>query len=643
MTDLFTFDIFSFSYYLAHHIGDVEPAGIAYVINKRITFKKNWAKGFPKADLDDDKGGRVYGVLYRLDDKQLSKLKEKVLEGYRLKLMPVQLNRNRSAVTLVPEITDTTVEQLPYRWYTEVMAAALAEVRAPLKYIEKIDQIPTDHGYHFNGSLAKAMLKYPGTPKKYFDDAIEMINKLVKGGSFVLDAKRHLLNGRNIQIVKDENGFTYETSVKIKKGLQTHKDLIENNPDLVLSNQYQVPAKGFVVNHIEFGDTDKIVAGSIQTIKTLKLPDECYWRVMVPIAEKMDITRDFQYWSFLYDGRIRQGMIKLQVNGQELHFYGIRLMEKNYAVIDLLHPSSMKSFNEVSHAINLVYAVLKGKYYSGEGFYLAYKDAQMKKPVGLVYQELRNGIYNNPAMFTTNPYTGIDKIKFRRNKHGAIPKKLIKSIEKDMTRFNEDHYSALVQLILKNDKILRAISQIVYNQSTSLEIKIPILYVALESITAAIATSGDKALKPIEDNKLFNKLAERLKAEVGQFAKDNGFSQEQVEKLQPILGKITNLNSPINADKLSKTFPLLGYTLTPDDEYVISKRNLFLHGNMINLQFPEEEYGFRELYGLSLRLNFLLVVLLLKSVGFSGRIINYNRLFEHITKIPNAEDVLVLI
>jgi len=193
--------------------------------------------------------------------------------------------------------------------------------------------------------------------------------------------------------------------------------------------------------------------------------------------------------------------------------------------------------------------------------------------------------------------------------------------------------------MLTKEKILLAIIQIIHNQHATLEIKIPILYVALETITAAYEDGGNKDLKPIQDDRLSEKLTTELKKTVDVFTDANNFTADQLERLQPLINKIGTLNTPPNADKLCKTFPLLGHMPTAEDIAVIKERNVFLNGSSLEIKLADQDYGFKKLYDHSLRLNFLLAVLLLKKVGFSGKILNYNKLHEHFTGIYRDEDV----
>jgi hypothetical protein len=66
-----------------------------------------------------------------------------------------------------------------------------------------------------------------------------------------------------------------------------------------------------------------------------------------------------------------------------------------------------------------------------------------------------------------------------------------------------------------------------------------------------------------------------------------------------------------------------------------------LHGSTLDSKSIEED--FKELFYISLRLNFLIAVLILKKAGFEGRIINHAKLYDYITGKFVQEDVLIKI
>lgn len=644
MVNLFLYDAFCYSYHVAYKIGDVRRGKSAFLSDHSLIFIQNSNKGFPKASIVAAPKKRVYGVLYQISDEQFKMLKSKILVPFSLELKTVGISRALAVFTLVP-ISAGSAEAIPFRWYLDLMLAGLNQVRTPKSYLKSIDNQKSQKEYHIYESNAKNLLNnYPLQIQKNLITAFKLLQDISKGGTFKIKSKPHPLNGREITIAKDKGGFTFETTTLIKKGIQNSNEFILRAPDLKISNDYFVTKKSYVANKVQYGDTFKMVSGTIQSMRSVSLAEKSYyWRLLIPISQTIDIRHSFEWWSFLSNGQPHAQLLKLFHNSTEIHFYGYKNGNQHYAAVDALEGLSLKRFQEIVYAILLIYGLLKGKFYSGEGFFVAYSDHELRDAKGVVYQQMSSSIYNLPGIHTSNPYTGIDQASFRRNNKGGIPKIFMNGRSKGIDLFPAAVFENLLNLLLEKDKIRDALTQIVLNQQATLEIRIPILYVALETISGVISTGGDKDLKPIKDKKRAEKLTQLLKATTEQFAKDEGFSKTQIEELTPLIKRLSGLNNPPNSDKLSKVFQLVGYDLREWDKLAINERNAFLHGFTPKLKVSADEYGFKEFYDLSLRLHFLLCVLLLKKAGFEGKILNYNKLHEHITHIIRGEDTFVMI
>jgi hypothetical protein len=644
MNKIFVYEAFLNAYYLAFQIGDLPKAKKAFLKDHVLAFKKNKQLGFPKAFLESSPGDKVYGAVYEFEDKQLDLLQDKVVKGFNMSLEPVSLSGNLNCLALVP-VPTTNGETVPYDWYIDLMIAGLRQIGAPGSYIAKLEDLPKDNSYHISGSHAKSVLaNYPFLISKNLEASFELIENLNTGGKFTIKSKKHPLNGREMQVFRDGKGFGFETTIPIKKGWQDPRDLIMNNPDITLSSAYRISKKSYVIDSAPFGDTVRILRGSIQSLEETRLKKRNYhWRLIVPVNEGIELRRDFSYWNFLSNGKSGNCLLKIGYKNEEFHFYGLKREKQHYVLFDSLSEISLERFQKITYAIMLVYAILKGKLCSGEGFFIAFKDSVLRKPEGVRYSQMSDGKYGLPAMFTTNPYFGIEQVKYKRNNKGTIPTKLIKEREKGLGRFKEENFDGLVSVLLESDKIRDSYTQIIHNQNTTLEIKIPVLFVALETISGVFSKGGDKDLKPIQNKKVAGKLVDQIKKITDAYVEENRFDEDQLEQMIPFYKRIAGLNNPTNTDKLTKTFPMLGYDLESWDSDAIKERNAFLHGFTPSFKIPEDETGFRDYYDLSLRLHFLLTVLLLKKAGYVGKVINYNKLHEHITEKNRNEEVLVMI
>lgn len=203
-------------------------------------------------------------------------------------------------------------------------------------------------------------------------------------------------------------------------------------------------------------------------------------------------------------------------------------------------------------------------------------------------------------------------------------------------------FGKLCELISSNYGILRGAILFVNNKSIGLELRIPALYVAIENITRVISGNNVATPRIITDAKIEAALKVAIKSSVkliNDIEKSHlpsGISPDELKeykaKFARITGKLHGLNRGSNNTKLTETFEKVGYALTAEeDELLNRKRNIFLHGeDFMSLQ-EESDSEFKELFYISLKLQKLIAILLLKTSGYSGYILNNAKVHERIT------------
>jgi hypothetical protein len=91
-------------------------------------------------------------------------------------------------------------------------------------------------------------------------------------------------------------------------------------------------------------------------------------------------------------------------------------------------------------------------------------------------------------------------------------------------------------------------------------------------------------------------------------------------------------------------FKKIGYTLTKEEEdLILISRNKFLHGDNVFGSIEDFDLEFKYLFHISLRLQKLLAILLLKSTDFSGYILNNAKIYDYITEKKLKEYVFIKI
>ncbi|SDF93452.1 hypothetical protein SAMN05421827_102169 [Pedobacter terrae] len=300
--------------------------------------------------------------------------------------------------------------------------------------------------------------------------------------------------------------------------------------------------------------------------------------------------------------RFRVGIsyIDMQIEGYRYHIYEL----KDYClVIDSQQIQDHELFRIHSNAIRKGLAVLSGKYYADETYYLTSGDQNFENIDGLWY------VFENATA-----------ISLRRIVNMVIYDQHGKDIEAELPQgstFRDtmpiEIFENLCLKLIQEDEILRTAELVISAMDNPDPVQQGAMYsVALETITGLLSKINEDKLNPIPDKKLFKKLNDELKTVL------NGYRGDISPEGMTIIGiKLGNLNSPTNRDKLVKTFYLYGIALTNDEIKTINERNTYLHGNS-----PLDAKFVFELSEISLKLHSLILKLLLKYIGYNGHIIN---------------------
>lgn len=633
---------------LGKRIGKISKIDIGKLVGYRMHFNKLSKDGSSKANLvkTNTDADFVLGVIYEIQPAQKPELDkfEGVGKGYDSITVEVERLSNDEKITVDTYQASKTVDnQLPYEWYKKLVLEGAIQNKLPEEYIAAIGSVVSKNDDDERRTLeAELIINESKYDKKWISPTIDFINELNKSKQCIILLPGHAFNGKQIQITKAKEGFSFETQTDIIKGLQTHKELQVRANVLELSEngrQWFIEGKHFLVDSIDY-DTEnmfKILHGTINSVASINHScfTNTYIRVLIPIEERLKIDRDYQCYPFVVDYKTQRGLLKVTISGKDFHFYDIRNNGKDYLVIDTTDKLSLREFQIACNSILLSYAFLSGSYLTGEAYYCTFDSESFDVPIGILYHQLSDPMYGLFGAYTTNPFIGQNTEAFKRNERREFDDPKLETYKSELNWFPADVFSKMCDFAFSNDKVLRTLILLI-SQHNTLEVKIPTQYIALETITAAFI-KGNTELKPIEDTTLASELTKQLTDTLNAFAIKHKLEDQHKDRLLPMRRKIETLNAPPNADKLSKLFEQVGYTLSKEEQKIIGMRNKFLHGSTISVGLEEDD--FKELFYLSLRLHFLLAVLLLKTSGFSGLIVNHAKLLEHITDKYLDEEV----
>ena len=121
-------------------IPEAKIAGIARLYGWDLVWDKISTDGSGKANLREENGKVVWGVVYIIPESRMPDL-DKVEGGYQRIKVEVECDKNGklAACTYVSEKRDANL--LPYDWYKDLVLKGAKEHSLPSDYIEKIARI----------------------------------------------------------------------------------------------------------------------------------------------------------------------------------------------------------------------------------------------------------------------------------------------------------------------------------------------------------------------------------------------------------------------------------------------------------------------------------------------------------------------
>jgi len=356
--------------------------------------------------------------------------------------------------------------------------------------------------------------------------------------------------------------------------------------------------------------------------------------------EKFNVHASLMGISFKTGGSFTEVLI----SGIPYNFYEV---EGNILIIDGADKEDLTIFKQKVEIIRIALALMSGKFYGGPCNYVSSEDPDFKQVDGVWYELEKESVLSTRRTIDLQFFRSIfketdeDYAEKYKTVNGPVSTAL---------------FSALCEALWTNEDLLHAANLVISGMGNSDPLQQGALYsVALETLTENLTQVKSKELKPIPEKELSKAFIADLKIVL------SGYADKISEEGLIILGKnIDGVNRPTNRDKLVKTFELYGISLSDEDKETIDKRNDYLHGrNPLDLQH------IFELTQISLRLHTLIVALMLKSVGYSGHIVNldnyiyltdekrllklieeeqgiYNKLIDQIQQVVQAQDEATL-
>jgi hypothetical protein len=259
-----------------------------------------------------------------------------------------------------------------------------------------------------------------------------------------------------------------------------------------------------------------------------------------------------------------------------------------------------------------VQLLITGKLHLNEGYYFSYETPDLQHPAHIYYTSFRDSIHTAYCPVWENAYA---------YKH-SIGRKLAESIQPTLRKLSAKEFAKLCKWTHESLDFQGILLLILESMKASLLFMPAGLSVALESLTDFLVKKDEEKVLPMK-----KQLARKVRDELFQVIEKYKNEIEE-EGIATLTKRIENINQLTNRNRLVKPFERLGFQLTEEDKKAIEHRNDFLHGKLTLKSDLLAEEDDRDVYYIALRLYTLLSVLILKSIGYDNKIVNYPKIHE---------------
>lgn len=302
----------------------------------------------------------------------------------------------------------------------------------------------------------------------------------------------------------------------------------------------------------------------------------------------------------------------VSINKVEYHCYCHENhdLKKVYFFIESMDEIHIEEFKEALEAITFSIALFNGDWYKGNIFIYSTKNS-IESREGYVSAQY---YYGGKPIITD--YKICDTLRCSQYLEHIGQKS---QITKLCSRVSSSMLSEICSRIYKDHKVKRIIELLIEGTNTkSVVLEASVYSIALETISNLVLSEKKDILNPIQDNELVNKIHEKLNKVIEEYS---SFMSD--EAIHMYLRRISDLNKPANVDRLAKAFEILGIKLNEHDQQTLKARDKFLHGSSPMKNFENNKTKEQELFLLATKFRMLLVMLIVKYLGYTGHIWNH--------------------
>jgi hypothetical protein len=364
---------------------------------------------------------------------------------------------------------------------------------------------------------------------------------------------------------------------------------------------------------------DGQIAASLTTLTTatFEANGAAYFRLVLPVHEDVSFRFYIDFLGFQAVGYNSVDCVRIDFKGLTLdaYYYEGPTHEK-FFILDAQEKTTYEAFTDFCFAALISIGYVTGRFTQDEGYYFSYNDETLTIPAGFRFSRFRSSVKGPfPPIYAVAAGYLYDNLA----EAARVQPTLRPLTGAEFTRICQWAYDSLE---------FRALLLLILEASAaSLTIMPSALSVALEAMTALLVKKNPERYSPIKEKALAQQIKLELKKGIDLHASVLG-----KESIKILKANIDNINQPTNRAKLIRPFEAVGFTLTEADIEAIDHRNDFLHGSIAYLPDKEKESeaplidpadGSKKIYYIALRLYTLIAVLVLKSVKYDNKIVNY--------------------
>jgi hypothetical protein len=451
---------------------------------------------------------------------------------------------------------------------------------------------------------------------KHIFESLQVLSELHKDHFVVLDKPESRLDKVLANFKKnEERGFSLE-----------FEDL-SHHIDLGLATDIRVQTPRFLLRlpkiYVGLISTPNVSA-SVSEFMTdgFDSKDSYYYRLFIPLKKKIDFHFYIEHIGFKTKSYVSISCTRItyKLLNIDLYIHHEKEADFYYLILDASQSLGLELFQDYCFSTLVSFGFITGKLPQDEGYFFAYEKPDLKTPTHIHYTEFRQSLM---SMYSP----------IYSNSHGYIrDKKLAKQVYPTLRNLKTNEFSKLCQWAFDSVEFSSILLLIIESSTSSLLVMPSGYSIALEGLTNLIVGQNEEKLAPIKNKSSAKKIRDQLK-EVIDLNKGD-ISHDGISILK---NKIDNINQLTNQSKLIKPFELLKFKLSPEDLIAIEHRNDFLHGRITLFEGDLDKSNLQIFY-VSTRLYTLLSVLILKSIGYDNKIVNYPKINEAYFKKTIEED-----